>query len=89
MVEGEIEDLVEQELIFDCFASICMSLYTSLYGPVTASVVLTFQEPIHEVVSLERNYQVRYPPSGDTCFRALAVRWDLPMTASESSSSGY
>jgi hypothetical protein len=55
---------VKQDVIFICFASICKSLYT-LYGAMTASVMLTFQEPIHEVVNVKRNYQGGYPSTGD------------------------
>ena len=60
MVEGETEDLVKQEVIFSCCASICKSFYT-LYGAMTDCIMLTFQEPIHEVVNVKRNYQGGYP----------------------------
>lgn len=60
MVEGETEDLVKQEVIFSCCASICKSFY-SLYGAMTACIVLIFQEPMHEVVNVKRNYQGGYP----------------------------
>jgi hypothetical protein len=86
MVEGETEDFIKQEVIFSC-ASICKSFYT-LYGAMTACIMLTFQEPIREVVNVKRNYQRGYPSYGDPSFRALAVSWDLPTTTSESSSSG-
>jgi hypothetical protein len=66
------QDLVKQDVIFICFASICKSLYT-LYGAITVSILPTFQEPIHEVVSVKRNYQGRYPSSGDPSFRTPAL----------------
>jgi hypothetical protein len=56
-MEKEVEDLVKQEVVFDYLAFFCMSLYTS--------IMVTFQEPVHEVISLKRNHQIRYPPSGD------------------------
>jgi len=60
MVEGETEDFMKQKVIFSCCASICKSFYT-LYGAMTACIMLTFQEPIHEVVNIKRNYQGGYP----------------------------
>jgi hypothetical protein len=38
MAEGETEDLVRKEVIFGCFAFLYMSLYTSLYGAMTAFI---------------------------------------------------
>jgi hypothetical protein len=39
MAEGETEDLVKKEVvIFCCFALFCMSLYTSMYVAMTASI---------------------------------------------------
>jgi len=58
-VEGETEDLVKQEVIFSCCASICKSFYT-LYGAMILCIMLTFQELIHEVVNM-KNYQGGYP----------------------------
>jgi len=36
MTERKTEDLLKEEAIFDHFATFCMSLYTSLYGGMTA-----------------------------------------------------
>jgi hypothetical protein len=38
MAERKTEDLVQKEVIFGCFALFCMSLRTSLYGAMTASI---------------------------------------------------
>jgi hypothetical protein len=38
VVDGETQDCVKGEMIFDCFDDFCVSLYTSLFRAFTASV---------------------------------------------------
>jgi hypothetical protein len=40
MVEEETEDLVKEDVIFDCFVFSCLSICNSLYGEIT---VVSFQ----------------------------------------------
>ena len=37
--EEQIKDSEKEDVIFSCFAFFCMSLHTSLYGAITASIL--------------------------------------------------
>jgi hypothetical protein len=39
MVEGETEDLLKKEVIFDCFAFFCLSLCASLYAATAVCIL--------------------------------------------------
>jgi hypothetical protein len=64
MAEGETEDFVKNEVVFGVFAFFCMSLHTSFYGAMTASISSLNYRHLSMKRSTPKNDRIIHPPFG-------------------------